>query len=159
MAYTPVKGLWKANASESVPEMSSLTSGGFPTSGDPRKGTQPTVAGAAWFYLMDQMRLSVIAAAALEVATPPDAGRFLEALRSWGWTTPGTLPGTVLKDGAIGTAQLAKGAVTPEKMSAEVLLADAQTLTEPQKKQARTNIGMPDFYKAAITANGGVVPG
>ena len=117
MAYTPVKGYWKANASESVPDMSSLASAGFPTSGDPRKGTQPTIVGPAWYYLMDQLRLSLIAAAGQEVTTPPDPGQFLDALRTWKWALDGKMPGKVLEAAAIATSLLANNAVTAEKIA------------------------------------------
>lgn len=117
MAYTPVKGCWKANASESVPDMSSLASAGFPTSGDPRKGTQPTIVGPAWYYLMDQLRLSLIAAAGQEVTTPPDPGQFLDALRTWKWALDGKMPGKVLEAAAIATSLLANNAVTAEKIA------------------------------------------
>ena len=117
MTYTPVKGFWKANASESVPDMSSLASAGFPTSGDPRKGTQPTIVGPAWYYLMDQLRLSLIAAAGQEVTTPPDPGQFLDALRTWKWALDGKMPGKVLEAAAIATSLLANNAVTAEKIA------------------------------------------
>ena len=117
MTYTPVKGYWKANASESVPDMASLASAGFPTSGDPRKGTQPTIVGPAWYYLMDQLRLSLIAAAGQEVTTPPDPGQFLDALRTWKWALDGKMPGKVLEAAAIATSLLANNAVTAEKIA------------------------------------------
>lgn len=117
MVYTPVKGYWKANASESVPDMASLASAGFPTSGDPRKGTQPTIVGPAWYYLMDQLRLSLIAAAGQEVTTPPDPGQFLDALRTWKWALDGKMPGKVLEAAAIATSLLANNAVTAEKIA------------------------------------------
>ena len=117
MTYTPVKGFWKANASKSVPDMSSLASAGFPTSGDPRKGTQPTIVGPAWYYLMDQLRLSLIAAAGQEVTTPPDPGQFLDALRTWKWALDGKMPGKVLEAAAIATSLLANNAVTAEKIA------------------------------------------
>lgn len=117
MVYTPVKGYWKANASESIPDMASLASAGFPTSGDPRKGTQPTIVGPAWYYLMDQLRLSLIAAAGQEVTTPPDPGQFLDAMRTWKWALDGKMPGKVLEVAAIATSLLANNAVTAEKIA------------------------------------------
>ncbi len=117
MTYTPVKGTWNANAAESVPDLSALQSVGFPSSGDPRKGAQPTKVGAAWFYLMDQMRLSVISAAALETTVPPDAGQFLEALQSWKWALDGKMPGKVLEAATIATSLLANNAVTATKIA------------------------------------------
>lgn len=57
------QGYWKSGAVDSPPDTSTLTSKGYPTSGDPKTGTPATKPGAAWYYLQDQMRNSVIDAA------------------------------------------------------------------------------------------------
>ena len=164
MAYTPVKGYWKANASESVPDMSSLASAGFPTSGDPRKGTQPTIVGPAWYYLMDQLRLSLIAAAGQEVTTPPDPGQFLDALRTWKWALDGKMPGKVLEAAAIATSLLANNAVTAEKIAngavetakindAAVTLAKMAANSVDNSKIKDATIAFAKFASAAIATS------
>lgn len=161
MTYTPVKGFWKANASESVPDMASLASAGFPTSGDPRKGTQPTIVGPAWYYLMDQLRLSLIAAAGQEVTTPPDPGQFLDALRTWKWALDGKMPGKVLEAAAIATSLLANNAVTAEKIAngavetekikdAAVTLAKMAANSVDNSKIKDATIAFAKFAAAAI---------
>lgn len=164
MTYTPVKGCWKANASESVPDMASLASAGFPTSGDPRKGTQPTIVGPAWYYLMDQLRLSLIAAAGQEVTTPPDPGQFLDALRTWKWALDGKMPGTVLEAAAIATSLLANNAVTAEKIAngavetakikdAAVTLAKMAASSVDNSKIKDATIAFAKFASAAIATS------
>ena len=164
MTYTPVKGFWKANASESVPDLASLVSAGFPTSGDPRKGTQPTIVGPAWYYLMDQLRLSLIAAAGQEVTTPPDPGQFLGAMRTWKWALDGKMPGKVLEAAAIVTSLLANNAVTAEKIAngavetekikdAAVTLAKMAANSVDNSKIKDTTIAFAKFASAAIATS------
>ena len=154
MVYTPVKGYWKANASESVPDMASLASAGFPTSGDPRKGTQPTIVGPAWYYLMDQLRLSLIAAAGQEVTIPPDPGQFLDALRTWKWALDGKMPGKVLEAAAIATSLLANNAVTAEKIAnGAVTLAKMAANSVDNSKIKDATIAFAKFASAAIATS------
>ena len=87
------KGYWKSGAVDSPPDTSTLTSKGYPTSGDPKTGTPATKPGAAWYYLQDQMRNTVIEAAGQTLAEPPSATQFLEALRTMKWLPPNTIPG------------------------------------------------------------------
>lgn len=116
--FTPVPDLFRSGAIMSVPELSTLGSQGYPTAGDPAKGVPATVPGAAWYYLMSQMRLSVIAAAGLDPLVPPDPGQFLAALRSMKWMLDGSILGTMLAAGTIPTAAIADKAIT------QALLAD-----------------------------------
>lgn len=118
MAITPVSGLFKANASLTPPDTSTLVSAGYPTSGDAKKGTQPTSPGAAWYYLIDQMRLSVMKAAGMDEEVPPSPETFLEALKSLGWLDDGQIATEKLADLAITTAKLANLSVTAAKLAA-----------------------------------------
>lgn len=131
------KGYWKSGAVDSPPDTSTLTSKGYPTSGDPKTGTPATKPGAAWYYLQDQMRNSVIEAAGQKLTEPPSATQFLEALRSMAWLADNTIPGgkianasitgaklaakTVaegnLADLSVSTAKLAAGGVTKDKIA------------------------------------------
>ena len=131
------KGYWKSGAVDSPPDTSTLTSKGYPTSGDPKTGTPATKPGAAWYYLQDQMRNSVIEAAGQKLTEPPSATQFLEALRSMAWLADNTIPGgkianasitgaklaakTVaggnLADLSVSTAKLAAGGVTRDKIA------------------------------------------
>lgn len=131
------KGYWKSGAVDSPPDTSTLTSKGYPTSGDPKTGTPATKPGAAWYYLQDQMRNTVIEAAGQTLAEPPSATQFLEALRTMKWLADNTIPGgkianasitgakltakTVargnLADLSVSTAKLAAGSVTNDKIA------------------------------------------
>ena len=55
--------LYKAGAVQSIPSMSSLTSEGFPTSGNPTAGIAATKPGDAWFYGIGEEIRNVILAA------------------------------------------------------------------------------------------------
>lgn len=131
------KGYWKSGAVDSPPDTSTLTSKGYPTSGDPKTGTPATKPGAAWYYLQDQMRNTVIEAAGQTLAEPPSATQFLEALRTMKWLADNAIPGgkianasitgakltakTVaegnLADLSVSTAKLAAGSVTKDKLA------------------------------------------
>ena len=117
------KGYWKFGAVDLPPDTSTLTSKGYPTSGDPKTGTPATKPGAAWYYLQDQMRNSVIEAAGQELTEPPSATQFLEALRSMAWLADNTIPGGKIANASITGAKLAA------KTVAEGNLADLSVST------------------------------
>lgn len=117
------KGYWKSGAVDSPPDTSTLTSKGYPTSGDPKTGTPATKPGAAWYYLQDQMRNTVIEAAGQTLAEPPSATQFLEALRSMAWLADNTIPGGKIANASITGAKLAA------KTVAEGNLADLSVST------------------------------
>lgn len=117
------KGYWKSGAVDSPPDTSTLTSKGYPTSGDPKTGTPATKPGAAWYYLQDQMRNSVIEAAGQKLTEPPSATQFLEALRSMAWLADNTIPGGKIANASITGAKLAA------KTVAEGNLADLSVST------------------------------
>ena len=117
------QGYWKSGAVDSPPDTSTLTSKGYPTSGDPKTGTPATKPGAAWYYLQDQMRNSVIDAAGMALAEPPSATQFLEALRSMAWLADNTIAGGQIADASI------TGAKLTAKTVAEGNLADLSVST------------------------------
>lgn len=63
--------LYEADASESVPSLSTLTSEGFPTEGDPELAVPATKIGAAWFYALGEEIRNAILKAGL---TPTNEG-------------------------------------------------------------------------------------
>lgn len=79
------KGFWEADAVETKPDMATLVARGYPTDGDPARGIPATLMGAAWFYLMDRVRTSVIEGSGRQLEEVPTETEFLEALQSWGW--------------------------------------------------------------------------
>ncbi len=91
MSYTPVKGYWQGNAVANAPDLTKLTSQGYPANGDPSKGQPATIPGAGWYYWIDQAIRSVITASGKTCANPPTADEFLEALKSLGWITNGSI--------------------------------------------------------------------
>ena len=97
--------------------LSTLSSKGYPTSGNPKTGTPATKPGAAWFYLIDQMRISVIDACGMTQVEPPSITQFLEALQSFKWTKDGALDGAALKAGSVKELHLAERAVTAKKLA------------------------------------------
>lgn len=91
------KGFWGAGAVDTPPELTKLQSVGYPTAGDPAKGIPPTTPGAPWFYMVDQMRSTVINAAGF---TPKaSVTQFLEALQSLKWVPKKAITADLLADG------------------------------------------------------------
>lgn len=113
-------GYWQSAAIDSPPDMSTLSSKGYPTSGNPKTGTPATKPGAAWFYLIDQMRISVIDACGMAQVEPPSVTQFLEALQSFKWTKEGALDGAALKAGSVKTVHMADRAVSAQKLATSV---------------------------------------
>lgn len=121
-----MKGHWQANALDTAPDLSVLKSVGYPTNGDPTRGVPATQPGAAWFHLMDQMRLSVIEAAGETEDTPTNPQLFYESLLKViiKGITDGSILTTMLADGAVTTPKLADAAVQTAKIQdAAVTLA------------------------------------
>ena len=138
------QGYWKSGAVDSPPDTSTLTSKGYPTSGDPKTGTPATKPGAAWYYLQDQMRNSVIDAAGMALAEPPSATQFLEALRSMAWLADNKIAGGKIADASITGAKLAA------KTVAEGNLADLSVSTA---KLAADSVTNAKIANASITGS------
>ena len=127
-----LKGFWGAGAVNNPPEVSTLTSYGFPTAGDSVKGVPATTPKAAWYCMVDQMRLSVISAAGLTPRASYE--QFLEALQSMRWVPAKAIEGTKLADrtvtgdkiadGAVGLSQLADRSVSSAKISLGAVTSD-----------------------------------
>ena len=132
-----LKGSWKSNALDTAPDLTQLTSVGYPTDGDPTRGVPPTVPGAAWFHLMNQMRLSVIEAAGEAQDIPTDTQLFYKSLLKvvikgigTGDITSGMLASNAvttvkLADGTVTDVKLAAAAVTSQKVAAGAILTGA----------------------------------
>ena len=112
-----LKGSWQASALDSPPDLTTLSSRGYPTSGNPKTGTPATKPGAAWYFLIAQMRLSLLEACGVDPAQPPSTTEYLEALQSFKWAKDKTLSGSVLKDGTISALSLADRSVTQKKLA------------------------------------------
>lgn len=119
-----LQGFWQASALDSPPDLTTLSSRGYPTSGNPKTGTPATKPGAAWYFLMDQMRLSLLEACSVSPAQPPKTEEFLEALQSFKWAKDHTLSGSVLKDGTLSALALADRSVTAKKLAERVDLKE-----------------------------------
>lgn len=141
-------GYYKSGAVESPPDTSELTSKGYPTSGDPKTGTPATKPGAAWYYLQDQMRTSVIEAAGQTLAEPPSATQFLEALRSMAWLADNAIPGGKIADASITGVKIAQGAVTFPKIAPAAIA----TQTQAQEGTANNVLMTPLRVAEAIAA-------
>ena len=88
------KGFWGSGAVDTPPDLSTLQSEGYPTSGDPAKGIPATKPRAPWYYMIDQMRSTVIAACSM--VPKASAEQFLEALQSLKWIKDKSLPSSKL---------------------------------------------------------------
>ena len=89
--------LYEADASNSTPDMDTLTSNGFPTGGNPALGIAPTKPGAAWFYgLSEEIRNAIVNAG----ITPDndDLAQLFKAMRSWQSLPTGFHMGWLSKD-------------------------------------------------------------
>lgn len=75
-----IQDYWTANSIQTPPDLSQLSSKGFPTNGDPARGIPPTLPGAPWFHRVSQLFASVINAAGLTI-DPADTDQLLKALK------------------------------------------------------------------------------
>lgn len=151
------KGFWEADAVETKPDMATLVARGYPTDGDPARGIPATLMGAAWFYLMDRVRTSVIEGSGCQLEEVPTETEFLEALQSWGWGKKGTLPGELLKTAAINTNLLADGSVTLAKMAKELIATSAQAADKSNAKTIVTPARMHEVINLYLMPAGTIV--
>lgn len=151
------KGFWEADAVETKPDMATLVARGYPTDGDPARGIPATLMGAAWFYLMDRVRTSVIEGSGRQLEEVPTETEFLEALQSWGWGKKGTLPGELLKTAAINTNLLADGSVTLAKMAKELIATSAQAADKSNAKTIVTPARMHEVINLYLMPAGTIV--
>lgn len=75
-----IQDYWTANSIQTPPDLSQLSSKGYPTNGDPARGIPPTLPGAGWFHRVSQLFASVINAAGLMI-DPADTDQLLKALK------------------------------------------------------------------------------
>lgn len=151
------KGFWEADAVETKPDMATLVARGYPTDGDPARGIPATLMGAAWFYLMDRVRTSVIEGSGRQLEEVPTETEFLEALQSWGWGKKGTLPGELLETAAINTNLLADGSVTLAKMAKELIATSAQAADKSNAKTIITPARMHEVINSYLMPAGTIV--
>ena len=152
------KGFWEADAVETKPDMATLAARGYPTDGDPARGIPATLMGAAWFYLMDRVRTSVIEGSGRQFEEVPTETEFLEALQSWGWGKKGTLPGELLKTAAIDTGLLANGAVTLSKLADELIATTAQAADKSNARTIITPARLHEVINSYLMPAGTIVP-
>lgn len=135
-----MKRAYLSGASETPPDVSQLTSVGYPTDGDNQRSIPPTVPGAAWAYVIEQEILNVIQAAGL---TPTNAEldqlktaipKYLPAALaaksiSGSKLVDGSVPFAALEAAAMATLEEAKaGALTNKLMSPYLVDALADKL-------------------------------
>lgn len=75
-----IQDYWTANSIQTPPDLSQLSSKGYPTNGDSARGIPPTLPGAGWFHRVSQLFASVINAAGLTI-DPADTDQLLKALK------------------------------------------------------------------------------
>ena len=109
------KSYWGANAIDTPPELSELTSFGYPTNGNPAKGIPPTTPKAAWFHLIEQARVQLIKAAGQEPGK--DDTQFLEALKTLLWLPDGKVIARLLAANSVTTDKVANEAISFAKLN------------------------------------------
>ena len=109
------KSYWGANAIDTPPELSELTSFGYPTNGNPAKGIPPTTPKAAWFHMIEQARVQLIKAAGQEPGK--DDTQFLEALKTLLWLPDGKVIARLLAANSVTTDKVANEAISFAKLN------------------------------------------
>lgn len=133
-----IKGFWGAGAVDTPPDLTTLQSEGYPTAGDPAKGIPPTKPRAPWFFMIDQMRSTVIHAAQM---TPKASDtQFLEALQSLNWVKAKSIEASKIKDGAVGSVALANDSVTATKLAPTIDLANRTLQMKALSTSERTRL-------------------
>ena len=142
-----IKGFWGAGAVDTPPDLTTLQSEGYPTAGDPAKGIPPTKPRAPWFFMIDQMRSTVIHAAQM---TPKASDtQFLEALQSMKW----------LKDKGIPASKLPDSIAPKELIIRGMPLAELQKVTLKNKELAVATDTYELYVGDGVTQGGHLVNG
>ncbi|MDO5531433.1 phage tail protein [Sutterella sp.] len=153
-SYALTPGYFKSGASASAPDLAELVSNGHPTAGDSLKAIDATVPGAGWYFLIDQMRVGLIALSGRDPANPPTAIEWFTALQSFDWTNDGTLKGATLVDLTVTTAKLAAKAVTGDKIADATITGSKLTSkTITSTKIADATITSTQLAANSVTVN------
>ena len=139
--------VYLSGAVQSKPDISTLTSKGYPTDGNPATGLGPTTPGAAWAYMIMEELMAVVEAA----GTSPDASTLTQIRDAIPKYVPSRLAeksidGKTIKDRTLSGLKLATSAVEFAHFAASVLASE----DEARAGVAKDKILTPHLMKIAL---------
>ena len=139
--------VYLSGAVQSKPDISTLTSKGYPTDGNPATGLGPTTPGAAWAYMIMEELMAVVEAA----GASPDAATLTQIRDAIPKYVPSRLAeksidGKTIKDRTLSGLKLATGAVEFAHFAASVLASE----DEARAGVAKDKILTPHLMKIAL---------
>ena len=142
-----MKSYWCADSVETKPDLTKLTSFGYPTDGNPEQGFEATLPGAAWFYLVSLMRSQIISACS-KTEDPKQENQYLECLRSFDWALENSIDGSKIKTATIGNDRIKQGVIAFDRLAAAAIANEQQAIAGTAKNLLMT----PYLVAKAIAA-------
>lgn len=122
-----MKSYWCADSVETKPDLTKLTSFGYPTDGNPEQGSEATLPGAAWFYLVSLMRSQIISACS-KTEDPKLENQYLECLRSFDWALANSIDGSKIKTATIDNDRIKQGVIAFDRLAAAAIANEQQAI-------------------------------
>ena len=142
-----MKSYWCADSVETKPDLTKLTSFGYPTDGNPEQGFEATLPGAAWFYLVSLMRSQIISACS-KTEDPKLENQYLECLRSFDWALENSIDGSKIKTATIGNDRIKQGVIAFDRLAAAAIATEEQAVAGTADNVLMT----PEMVAKAIAA-------
>lgn len=142
-----MKSYWCADSVETKPDLTKLTSFGYPTDGNPEQGFEATLPGAAWFYLVSLMRSQIISACS-KTEDPKLENQYLECLRSFDWALANSIDGSKIKTATIDNDRIKQGVIAFDRLAAAAIANEQQAIAGTAKNLLMT----PYLVAKAIAA-------
>ena len=142
-----MKSYWCADSVETKPDLTKLTSFGYPTDGNPEQGFEATLPGAAWFYLVSLMRSQIISACS-KTEDPKLENQYLECLRSFDWALENSIDGSKIKTATIDNDRIKQGVIAFDRLAAAAIANEQQAIAGTAKNLLMT----PYLVAKAIAA-------
>lgn len=142
-----MKSYWCADSVETKPDLTKLTSFGYPTDGNPEQGFEATLPGAAWFYLMSLMRSQIISACS-KTEDPKQENQYLECLRSFDWALEKSIDGSKIKAASIDNDRIKQGVIAFDRLASAAIATEEQAVAGTADNVLMT----PEMVAKAIAA-------
>lgn len=142
-----MKSYWCEDSVETKPDLTKLTSFGYPTDGNPEQGFEATLPGAAWFYLVSLMRSQIISACS-KTEDPKLENQYLECLRSFDWALENSIDGSKIKTATIGNDRIKQGVIAFDRLAAAAIATEEQAVAGTADNVLMT----PEMVAKAIAA-------
>ena len=142
-----MKSYWCADSVETKPDLTKLTSFGYPTDGNPEQGFEATLPGAAWFYLVSLMRSQIISACS-KTEDPKQENQYLECLRSFDWALEKSIDGSKIKAATIDNDRIKQGVIAFDRLAEAAIANEQQAIAGTAKNLLMT----PYLVAKAIAA-------